>query len=259
MDTMHATFRAYRRYEAPPSRSQSPPAILVPEYHGVESPPPDDQLGSESSQIPDIRCPSPASHSGPPSVSPPASEQDHDHLEFHPLLDGTPCDIHGYDLPPGSAPPPPDERPMNDYSPYATRAEFEFAEFIFAEEQMSGAKLDKHLNNLAALYPDSPPPFANHEEMYSVIDATKEGDIPWQSFSVSYNGDLPDDGNAPPWMTAQYDVWYRDPLLSMEQQIGNPSFAEEIDFAPKRIFDKDNKRQYTDLMSGNWAWGQAVC
>ena len=93
--------------------------------------------------------------------------------------------------------------------------------------------------------------------MYSVIDAIKEGDIPWQSFSVTYDGNLPD-GDVPPWMTASYEVWYRDPLCTMEQQIGNPDFAEEFDFAPKQIFDQDDKRQYTDLMSGNWAWQQAV-
>ena len=122
---------------------------------------------------------------------------------------------------------------------------------------MSGAKLDKHLQNLAALYPDQGPPFADHKEMYSVIDAIKEGDIPWQSFSVTYDGELPD-GNVPPWMTASYEVWYRDPLRTMEQQIGNPDFAGEFDYSPKQIFDKDGKRQYTDLMSGNWAWKQAV-
>lgn len=179
---------------------------------------------------------------------------------MHPIIDGTPCNVQGMDLPPGSPPPPREERAIDDYSPYNSRAEFEFAEFIFAEEQMSAAKLDKHLNNLAALYPDSDPPFADHKEMYSVIDATREGDVPWQSFSVSYDGELPDDeaGEVPSWMTAKYDVWFRDPLLAMEQQIGNPDFATEMDFAPKQVFDKGNKRQYTDLMSGNWAWQQAV-
>jgi hypothetical protein len=59
-------------------------------------------------------------------------------------------------------------------------------------------------------------------------------------------------------MTAVYDVWYRDPLLVLEQQIANPDFAGEFDFTPKRIFDINDKRQYTDLMSGNWCWEQAV-
>jgi hypothetical protein len=179
-------------------------------------------------------------------------------VHYHPILDGTPCDIYGNDLPPGAPPPPQKKCAVNDYSPFNSRAEFEFAEFIFAEEEMSNAKLDKHIQNLAALYPNSLPPFADHQEMHSTIDAIKEGDIPWKSFSVEYDGVPPDGDVIPPWMTTKYDVWYRDPLLSVEQQLGNPDFAKDLDFAPKQIIDLNNKRQYTDLLSGNWAWEQAV-
>jgi Plavaka transposase len=91
--------------------------------------------------------------------------------------------------------------------------------------------------------------------MYSTIDSIKVGDVPWQSFSVSYNGEIPED--APAWMTTQDEVCYCNPLLVMEQQLGNEDFDGQMDFAPKRIF-QDGKRQYTDLMSGNWAWEQAV-
>jgi Plavaka transposase len=176
-------------------------------------------------------------------------------IQLHPLLDGTPCDVHGYDLLPGADPPPQDGYNIEDFSPFSSQAQFEFAQFIFAEEQMSAGKLDKHLNNLAELYPDSPPPFTNHRDMYSTIDSITVGDVPWQTFSVSYNGDIPED--SPAWMTAKYEVCYWDPLLVMEQQLGNKDFDGQIDFSPKRIF-QDGKRQYMDLMSGNWAWEQAV-
>ena len=59
-------------------------------------------------------------------------------------------------------------------------------------------------------------------------------------------------------MSDKYKVWYCDPLWVMEQQIGNPDFASEFDVAPKRVFDATGKQQYSDLMSGNWAWEQAV-
>jgi Plavaka transposase len=171
-------------------------------------------------------------------------------IQLHPLLDGTPCDVNGFDLPLGANPVLQDEDDLDDFSPFSSRAEFEFAEFIFTEEQMSAGKLDKHLNNLAELYPDSSPPFSNHQEMYSTIDSITVGEVPWQSFSVSYNGEIPED--APPWMTASYEVWHHDSLLVLEQQLGNKDFDGQMDFAPKRIF-QDGKCQYTDLMSGNWA------
>ncbi|KAK6981199.1 hypothetical protein R3P38DRAFT_3333863 [Favolaschia claudopus] len=46
------------------------------------------------------------------------------------------------------------------------------------------------------------------------------------------------------WKTQEYVVHFRDPRLS------------EMDFAPKQVFF-DDKREYKDFMSGNWAWRQA--
>jgi hypothetical protein len=97
--------------------------------------------------------------------SPPALHADPElDIQQHPILDGVPCDVDGYDLPPGADPPSRDldEHDANDFSPFSSQAKFEFAEFIFAEEQMSAGKLDKHLKNLAELYLDSSPPFSNH-------------------------------------------------------------------------------------------------
>ena len=73
------------------------------------------------------------------------------------------------------------------------------------------------------------------------------------------NGNWLDEGSSvPPWMDQQYEVWFHDPLKVLEDQIGNPDFKDQIDFAPKQVFRK-GKRRYRDLMSGNWAWEQAVC
>jgi hypothetical protein len=78
---------------------------------------------------------------------------------------------------------------------------------------------------------------------------------------MKYGGDL-GTGEPEPWKVASYEVFFRDPREVLRQQLGNPDFAEEMDFAPKRIFDVRNdgdpKRRYQDFMSGNWAWRQAV-
>ncbi|KAF7310321.1 hypothetical protein MIND_00406200 [Mycena indigotica] len=107
---------------------------------------------------------------------------------------------------------------------------------------------------LAALYPENHPPFANDEDLYATIDSIPLGDIPWQSFSVKYTGELPDD--PPTWMTDTYEVWFRSPLDIFEKQLGNPDFKDEMDWAPKRVY-RDGKRQYTDVFSGNWVWRKA--
>lgn len=125
---------------------------------------------------------------------------------------------------------------------------------------MSGAHIDELLDIWAStLEPDSEKqaPFANHNELYETIDSTKLGDVAWQSFSVVYHGAIPD--NPPPWMTAEYVVWFRDPKTVLKNQLANPDFEGEIDYAPKQVFGDKGKREYQDLMSGNWAWNQAVC
>lgn len=102
------------------------------------------------------------------------------------------------------------------------------------------------------------PPFNDAKNLHNTIDSIPLGDIAWEGFKISYDGDIPQ--NAPSWMKKEYDVWFRNPLDVLEGQIGNPDFADEMDYAPKEVFgQKNKKRQYTDLMSGQWAWKQAVC
>jgi hypothetical protein len=93
--------------------------------------------------------------------------------------------------------------------------------------------------------------------MQTVIDSIPLGDIPWEAFKLTYNGEVPET-NAPSWMKKDYEVWFRDPLEVMESQIGNPDFKGEIDYAPKQVLGKNGKRQFTDTMSGDWSWEQAV-
>ena len=174
-------------------------------------------------------------------------------IHRHPILDGTPCDIYGNDLPEDALPPPRDELP--GFAPFASEIDFELGDFLFRELEISNTKLDKLLHLLAAKYQDQDPPFADHAHLHTLIDSIPQGDIPWQAFTVQYAGET----DGPLWKSTSYEVFFRDPLLVMEQQIGNPDYAAEMDFAPKQVFDNNNKRLYTDLMSGNWAWTRAVC
>jgi len=173
------------------------------------------------------------------------------------------CDENGNNLPPGAPPPPTDPKLDNNYFPYDSQGEFELADFLFRKEQMSGGKIDELMEIWVTLQQeryddDEPPPFANAQELYNMIDGTMLGDVPWQAFSVEYNGNTPPD--APKWMSDSYEVWFRDPLDVMESQIGNRDFGpNEMDYMPKKIVSMTGKRQYSDLMLGDWAWDQAVC
>ena len=88
------------------------------------------------------------------------------------------------------------------------------------------------------------------------------GDIPWQSCTLNYKGSPPEilgpNGESPPWTTADYDIWFHDAHLLIQEMISNPDFAGEFDFAPYQEYSTDGQHWFKDFMSGDWAWKQAV-
>ncbi|KAG1810598.1 uncharacterized protein BJ212DRAFT_1448651 [Suillus subaureus] len=75
------------------------------------------------------------------------------------------------------------------------------------------------------------------------------GDVKWQSFKVQYMGEKPAH-DVPPWMTESHDV-----ICNL---LANPDYTTEMDYQPYHEFSTDNnKHQWQDFMSGDWAWNQA--
>ena len=121
---------------------------------------------------------------------------------------------------------------------------------------MSQANIDTLMRLWAATTPDGCTPFLNHQEMLTTIDAISLGDILWQSFSAKYSGEVPPT-NPPDWMSKEYTVYFHDLLSVVRSMISNPDFRGQFNYAPYREFE-DGKRRWTDVMSGNWVWDQAV-
>jgi hypothetical protein len=180
-----------------------------------------------------------------------------------------PCDDAGYDLPDDAPPLPEENRAHGDYFPYSSRSEFELADFLFRKDQMAGKKVSElmdiwaaHYQGLTGAQGDSDseldPPFASAQDLYNKIDSTDIGATPWQAFSVQFDANAEEGAGLPSWKTKLYEVWFRDPLKIAEGHIGNKDFAREMDYSPKRVFSRAGRRQYSDFMSGNWAWDQAV-
>jgi len=99
-------------------------------------------------------------------------------------------------------------------------------------------------------------PFRNAEDILNTIDAIDLGHVPWETFSLEYPGELPE-SNPPTWMTKEYRVWFRDPCKIIHAILANKDFDGEINYSPHQIFI-DGKRKFSNFMSGNWAWRQAV-
>ena len=131
------------------------------------------------------------------------------------------------------------------------------ADFIYCQNQMPADQIDDLLDIIASSLPDSTDPlFENHNDIYDRINEIAVGEVPWQCFTASYSGALP--AITPPWMLADYDIWFRDPRTLVRNQLANADFKDEVDYAAKQVFDDNHKRVWSDFMSGNWAWEQAV-
>lgn len=175
------------------------------------------------------------------------------------LISGTICDSNGCALPVGT-PPSPETRSHQDWTPFDNRVQFELGNFLYRKVQMSAGDIDTLLQLWAESHKDCgcPAPFQNHRETYQKIDSIKVGDVPWDSFTLRYEGEQPE-LNTPPWMKTEYQVWYRDPRLVIKNIFSNPDFKDGIDYAPYISTNADNNRIYHNFMSGEWAWERAVC
>lgn len=172
---------------------------------------------------------------------------------------GSPCDANGILLPPDSPSPLRPSQSPNDWGPYGSKLQFETAELIFKNAELSAGKIDTLCDLWArSLGEGVNPPFTNHRELYETIDATPLGDIPWRSFKLKYTGEQPAD-RAPSWMNEIYEFWFRDPHSLVANILSNPDFNGQIDYSPYRDFlENDGTRRYEHFMSGDWAWTQAV-
>jgi hypothetical protein len=149
---------------------------------------------------------------------------------------------------------------QDDWTPYESRIAFETADFLFSRNQTSAKQIDTLLDLWAAslIKHDDAPPFTDHRDLYNTIDATPLGNVPWETFSMSYTGAKPLH-DIPPWMDATYDVWFWDPRLLLHDMLGNPDFDGEMEYVPYRDYTAEDKRCFKNFFSGDWAWRQAVC
>lgn len=153
----------------------------------------------------------------------------------------------------------PDLRSRQDWTPFDNQVQFELGNFLYRKAQMSAGDIDTLLRLWAESHANCGcrPPFKNHRETYAKIDSIKVGDVPWDGFTLKYDGELPE-SDIPPWMKTEYQVWYRDPRQVIKNMFSNSDFKDNMDYAPYIITNASNNRIYHHFMSGEWAWEQAA-
>jgi len=213
-----------------------------------------------------------AAHGGHAALSLPVTELQRN---YHPNLDGTynisniplshplsaarRCDRNGMFVPPNAPPESPTQKAEDDWSPFTSRAGFELADFLFTNTELSQRKINHILELWAAtLVPhNDSPPITNHLDLHQQIDTIGLGDVQWEHDYLKYKGPLPITARHPEWKTAEYDVWYRDPREVIKNILARPDFNGHVDYGAYQEFNNE-KRQYGNMMSGDWAWRQSV-
>ncbi|KAL1740173.1 hypothetical protein HDZ31DRAFT_48026 [Schizophyllum fasciatum] len=186
-------------------------------------------------------------------------------VRYHPIMNdsaGRPCDENGHFLPPGTPPPLEDNssKPTNtDWSPFESRESFQLADLLYRKGQVSVSFINELLDIWGATLAhteDIEPPFANARDLHDTIDAIQHGAVPWEAFTMSFGGPL-DSDTPPEWQQAEYEVFFRCPRKVLHAQLANPDNATQMDFAPKQVLNANEKRVFSDYMSGNHPWRQA--
>ena len=151
----------------------------------------------------------------------------------------------------GNSPPP---KLDDDWSPFPLRAGFELAELLYTTALLSNNVTNRLLDIwTTTLIPHNDSvPILDHTDLHAMIDTIKLRHVPWESYTVRYNGLQPEDGPVPKWMSTDYQLWYRNPRKVIHSIFGNPDLVDGIDYVPYREFE-DGKHHYCDFVSRDWA------
>jgi hypothetical protein len=147
------------------------------------------------------------------------------------------------------------------WHPFEDRLAFDWAHYHFVELQSSEPEINRGLDLwLAATLKagdDVPLPWASAADMYATIDAIQEGDAPFTTIKFKYNGPLPP-SNPPRWMTETYELCTRDSRVLLHHQLATTDFKDKFNYKPYRQFNHKGDRVWSNLMSAEWAWKEAV-
>ena len=128
----------------------------------------------------------------------------------------------------------------------------------FVELESSESKINKGLDLWAASVVKfgGAAMWKSAAELYKTIDTIQHGNAPWKTYSFHYKGPLPP--TPPLWMMRTYELCTRNTHQVLQQQFTNPNFKDKINYTPYMQFNQAGKRVWSNFMSGDWAWKQAV-
>jgi hypothetical protein len=110
-------------------------------------------------------------------------------------------------------------------------------------------------NNIA-FFDGAEPVFTNAEELHSAIDESTYGGAAWREVEFHYDGHVDED--SPPWKKATYTSHTRNTFEVVKNMVESSEFRGKWDHTPIEEYTRGRERRYSNFMSGQWAWREAV-
>jgi hypothetical protein len=150
----------------------------------------------------------------------------------------------------------------NKYAPFEDRLAFDWAHHHYVELQSAkkkiGIGLDLWLVSVKSSQGlDGTISWESAQDMFAAIDKINEGVVPWTTYMFRYTGPQPE--TPPAWMTRIYEFNVQDILAVLETLLASEEFDGHFDYIPYEEYNPDGNRIYSNLMSGQWAFTEAVC
>jgi hypothetical protein len=60
------------------------------------------------------------------------------------------------------------------------------------------------------------------------------------------------------WAPMKLSYWKRDMLEIMKDMVGDVRLVQHMEWAPKKVYNRDGKRLYNELWTGDWWWEMQV-
>jgi hypothetical protein len=93
--------------------------------------------------------------------------------------------------------------------------------------------------------------FKSLDEMFKLIDHITY-DLPWTEDIIEVPVKMARDKNRQSYRELKF--YYRNSLDCVKALFGEPTMKEHMDYRPKRVFDAESHRIYTEMSTGNWWW-----
>jgi len=146
------------------------------------------------------------------------------------------------------------------WTPFEDRLAFDWAYYHYVTLQSSAAEIAEGLNLWSATSIKhgslTGAPWKTAKEMYAAVDSIQTGALPFKTYNCHYTGPKP--STPPRWMEQTYELNTRDVLAVAREQLATPAFKEQFNYSPYQEFNNKGERVWSNLMSGHWAFKQAV-